>query len=250
MAIIFLLCWVASGCADLGQTGSFTDPADAIAESATEERLSAAAQTSPSLAGIVKVDPARKGQYSASSDAESRSALTITRQGRQIQVQPWMRFEMGDEIETGADSVAIIRFPEGHEVTLFPNTRVRLGSVFAYFGELVVRAKGLFSVKTEFLTAGVEGTEFWVKLDRSGNFSLAVLDGRVLLGSIQHRWDSIPVSRNQVFTARRDERPRPGTEAQGALQKIKKMVAEVDKARPLPQTPQPPQTPPPPTCPS
>jgi hypothetical protein len=87
----------------------------------------------------------------------------------------------GDVIETPSGASALLRYPEGHEVLLTPGTRVKLGSIFVFFGEIIVRARGFFRVETAVLTAGVEGTEFLVRATDSGQaVDVVVAEGAVV----------------------------------------------------------------------
>ena len=74
--------------------------------------------------------------------SDLQRAVRVVRQGRPIAVDAPMALEPGDEVDVGAGTVARIVFPGGHEVTLLPGTRIRLGSIIQYIGELIVKAKG------------------------------------------------------------------------------------------------------------
>ncbi|NMG74261.1 FecR domain-containing protein [Aromatoleum diolicum] len=187
------------------------------------------AQTGPLLTGVVTADSGPEGGYHDMRAEDIPRNLTVTRKGRVIAAQLPMALETGDELDSGANATAIIRFPEGHEVFVLPRSRVRVGSIFAYFGELIVRAKGLFSVETQFVTAGVEGTEFWVKLEKDQDAAVGVTEGRVRLSSKSGLWTPVLVKENDVYTLRggeppRFEKERMATEFRQKLRTIQRLI--------------------------
>lgn len=187
------------------------------------------AQTGPLLTGVVTADPGAAGAYRDMPADEIPRKVTVTRKGRIIAAPLPMPLETGDELDAGANATAIIRFPEGHEVFVLPHSRVRVGSIFAYFGELIVRAKGLFSVETEFVTAGVEGTEFWFKLEKDQDAAIGVTEGRVRLSSKTGQWAPVRVKQDEVYTLRggeppRFEKERMATEFRQKLRTIQRLI--------------------------
>jgi hypothetical protein len=76
---------------------------------------------------------------------------------------------LGDEVETDAANFALIEFTNGDGVYLRPETRVRLGSIFVFFGEIfnrIVSGSG-FRAESDVVEAGVEETEFLMHVDRA-----------------------------------------------------------------------------------
>jgi hypothetical protein len=118
-----------------------------------------------------------------------------------------MRLEAGDEIETEADSTAVIRFANGTEVFVGQSTRVRIGSLWVLFGEIYVRARGAFRVETRYVTAGVEGTEYLLTVDSEAQMSMVVLDGIVRLTSKTGSWQSVALTKLDQGVFRLQERP-------------------------------------------
>src|SRR5262245_40303361 len=55
----------------------------------------------------------------------------------------------GDEVRTFSDSYALITFLNGDRVWLDYDTRVRVGSLFAYFGRVFASVSGIFQVDSE-----------------------------------------------------------------------------------------------------
>jgi hypothetical protein len=118
-------------------------------------------------------------------------AVRVLRGGAPVGTQLNMVLQPGDEIATGADAYALIHYPSGTEVYLRPNSRVRIGSLFAFISELFVKVKGAFSVETEFVTAGAEGTGYLVQVPREGDATVIVSEGIVTVSSKTVRWPSM-----------------------------------------------------------
>src|SRR5262249_46942059 len=102
-----------------------------------------------------------------------------------------MALRTGDIIQT-ADGYAVIDFDRGNMVDLRPNTRIALGSISLFFGEMFARivdvaTHGGGQVFTDELTASVEGTQYAVRRavpsnygsDSAGSTSVIVRDGHV-----------------------------------------------------------------------
>jgi hypothetical protein len=145
---------------------------------------------------------------------QPRGSVSVIRQGRWIAVGLPMPLEIGDEVETSGDSSATIRYPEGHEFRLMPETRVRLDSIFVLFGEIrafVRGVRGFFRVESDFVSLDVEGTEFWFRVERDQTVRMGVFAGSVRLSSKTGRWRSIRVTRGEVYTIPRDGLPREDT---------------------------------------
>jgi len=133
--------------------------------------------------------------------ASERQQVKVMRGARRLESSPALALKAGDEIETGATTSVLIRYPEGHELLIMHNTHVRLGSIFVFFGELFVRAKGRFRVETVFMTAGVEGTEFLVRADRrDDSVEVVVAEGAVLCQPKSRRWEPVRVAAAQQLT--------------------------------------------------
>lgn len=106
----------------------------------------------------------------------------------------------GDILETGPASAAQVSFAPGHRVLVLPGTRVRLGNLYLFIGELLVRARGVFHIETSFMSAGVEGTEFLMRVkgedDRGEGDKVEVIvtEGAVLCRSNTALWSPVRVA--------------------------------------------------------
>lgn len=100
--------------------------------------------------------------------------LRITRDGRPVPAESCMPLRRGDVVETRSSPV-LIQFAEGL-VLLMPKTRVEIGSIWSYFGELF--SFGHVKVQDRYVTAGAEGTSYVFHSDADGN-TVTVLQGHV-----------------------------------------------------------------------
>ena len=73
------------------------------------------------------------------------------------------------------------------------NTRVRVGSLFVFFGRVFATVSGSFSVDSEFVATSTEGTEFTVSIDRlrRGPFSVALGQGILRCEPRAGRWRTV-----------------------------------------------------------
>lgn len=137
--------------------------------------------------------------------------VTVTRSGQGvIRYEPGMEVVSGDSIET-ADGQAVIDYDDGSAVILNRATRLQLGSITLFFGELFARIKSIATrgggqVVTNELSASVEGTEYGVRRDlpaadvAPGNVQVYVREGRVLCApSARASWSPIAITANQAF---------------------------------------------------
>ena len=136
--------------------------------------------------------------------------VTITRSGKERRYEPGMEVVSGDRIET-AEGQAVIDYDDGSAVILNRATRIQLGSIKLFVGELFARIKSIATrgggqVVTNELSASVEGTEYGVRRDlpeadaATGHVQVYVRDGHVLCApSARARWSPITLARDQAF---------------------------------------------------
>ena len=113
--------------------------------------------------------------------------------GHEVPGNDGMALFAGDEVLTQAGSYAKIQFLDGDQVWLDYNTRVRVGSLFVFFGRVFAAVSGAFSVDSEFVAASTEGTEFTVSIDRPrrGAFSVALRQGILRCEPRAGRWRTV-----------------------------------------------------------
>jgi len=135
--------------------------------------------------------------------------VRVKRNGRGIRVTAGMKLYDGDTINTDSDSYARVRFRDGDEVWLDYRTRVRIGSLDISFGRVFAVVKGIFTIDSEFVTAGTEGTEFSVTVNRPnrGDYSVAVKRGVVRCSSPRRRWKAVRVTRGEMLFSEKHIQP-------------------------------------------
>ena len=186
-------------------------------------------QRFPILNGILTED--RSGgvsEYRIATASEWRQ-IRIIRAGAHLDVTPNMILETGDAIRIGPDVAAAIRFPNGSQLYVRSNSHIRIGSIFAFFGELFVRAKGAFQVDTEFVTAGVEGTEWVMRVSPNGDTRCIVMEGRVRMASNEQRWRPMSVEANNQMTTYGAEYQQVASTPPEEIRQIKRWVGQMDR---------------------
>ncbi|MEO7337058.1 MAG: FecR domain-containing protein [Caldimonas sp.] len=137
--------------------------------------------TTITLSGVVRGDTALAGEVPP-------DAMQLTRNGVAYQVSPDMPLQTGDMLRTGPNTSAVVTFPDGPRVYVYPNSQVRIGSIIDDFGKVFVKVKGVFKVKTTFVTAGSEGTEYWVDVKPDREVKVVVVQDVVTLESPTGAW--------------------------------------------------------------
>jgi hypothetical protein len=94
-----------------------------------------------------------------------------------------MPINKGDFVKTNSETQAVI-VSSDWEVIVFPTSDIEIHSIFVKIGKVLVKTfkkiKDEFTVESEYVTAGPEGTEFLVEVDGSVT-EVTVVEGRVLL---------------------------------------------------------------------
>jgi hypothetical protein len=130
-----------------------------------------------------------------------------------------MALQTGDIIQTAGGS-AVIDFDDDNFVALRENTRILLGSiklflgeVFAHIGKVVERGGG--QVTTDEMSASVKGTDYSVRRSPFpgradlGNTAVIVRQGTVLCEDHDRRWPPVPVTPNRMLRVEGKQVPRP-----------------------------------------
>ena len=146
--------------------------------------------TAITLSGVVRGDVAYSGAVPA-------DVVQLTRANQTYQVTPEMLLEPGDMLRTGHDTGAVVSYPGGARAYLYPNTQVRIGSIIDDFGRVFVKVKGVFKVKTSFVTAGSEGTQYWVNVGGRDEVKVVVVEDVVKLESSSDAWPAWRLQANQ-----------------------------------------------------
>jgi hypothetical protein len=131
--------------------------------------------------------------------------------GAAITYRRGMVLRIGDVIQT-TDGYAVIDFDRGNVVDLRPNTRVALGSITLFFGEMFARivdvaTHGGGQVTTDELVASVEGTQYAVRRaatehgsNGGGSTAVIVRDGHVRCAPRgTGTWPAVVVGANSIL---------------------------------------------------
>jgi len=120
-------------------------------------------------------------------------ALEIMRAGEPLEPELSMSLKEGDEIKTPPGVTALIRYGNGSEVTMLPESHIRLDSVWVWIGKVIIHAKGKFKAKTEYVDAGTESTRFIVSVDEGSQSTVTMIEGSVTLTSKDGSWPPTPL---------------------------------------------------------
>ena len=186
-------------------------------------------QRFPILYGILAEDRSSGVAEYRIATAQEWRQIQVTRRGVSLNVTPNMTLETGDTIRTGSDVAAAIRFPNGSQLYVRSDSHIRIGSVFAFVGELFVRVKGAFQVDTEFVTAGAEGTEWVMRVSPNGDTRCIVLDGYARMASNQQRWKPISVGVNNQMVTYGAEYQQVTSASPEDIRQIKRWVGQIDR---------------------
>lgn len=158
-------------------------------------RVSIALATAVSLAGCATVEVTQitlsgvvRGGKAVVDGPVPAEAVQLERNGAAYQVEPSMTMQPGDALSTGPDTAAVVSYPGGARAYVYPSTRVRIGSLIDEIGKVFIKAKGAFTVKTTFVTAGSEGTQYWVDVKERDQVRVVVVEDAVRLSSNVSAW--------------------------------------------------------------
>jgi ferric-dicitrate binding protein FerR (iron transport regulator) len=161
--------------------------------------LAACATTSVSLDRVLRQEPSG---YVAVASNETAGIVTVFRGGKPLSARPPLPLQTGDEIETRPGGAALIQLANGGMVVVDAGSRVRIGSLEVLFGRVFAAVRGLFSVESENVVAGVEGTEFLFEAGTDKSVHVVVLEGEVTCTSKAARWPPTRLRMGQGFSVR------------------------------------------------
>jgi hypothetical protein len=191
----------------------------------------------------------------ATLDVQGR--VEVLQQGRVVAGSDGMPLFRGDEVRTLASSYAMCRFVDGDRVWLDYDTRVRMGSIFTFFGRVFASVSGVFQVDSEFVAATSEGTEYTVTSGRGRpEFSVAVRRGTVVCQPRQGRWRPVRLAAGQRLIGRGAATPSTDVldsreyESEFGWVPAASAVPELKFRQPAPRREPPPQSPQPTTPPA
>jgi hypothetical protein len=138
-----------------------------------------------------------------------KAGVRVWRGGREIPVRRLMAMLPGDEMETGANAATVLRVRDVGDVLVLERTRVRMGSLEVFFGRVFALLRNQFTVSSETVVAGVEGTRFLFEVGRDRTVHVAVADGAVVCRSPQDAWAPVRLRANEALLSRYPSRAPP-----------------------------------------
>jgi hypothetical protein len=142
--------------------------------------------TDITLSGVVR------GEQTVLTGPVPQSFVQFVRNGASYTtINPGMVMQPGDTLSTDSDTSVVITYPSGTRAYVYPNSQVRIGSVYNDRGNVFIKAKGAFKVRTKFLTAGSEGTQYWVDVKMPDQVKVVVVEDAVSLVSNAAIWPAL-----------------------------------------------------------
>ena len=163
-----------------------------------------------------------------------RPGVRVWRGGREIAVRRLMALQPGDEIETGQSVAAVVRFHDAGDTLVLNGTRVRIGSLEVLFGRVFALLRNRFTVSSQTVVAGVEGTRFLFEVGRDRAVHVAVADGVVVCSSPAGAWVPVRLRSNEGLRSRYPGRGPPvvGRTDARELRAYEAMALAVSRAQP------------------
>lgn len=162
------------------------------------------------LAKVVRADPS--DAHGFIEVAGRANGIDVIRDGRRLDPRTPLALRSGDQVRTGPDTGAVIRFANGGEAVLAPDTHVRLGSLEVFFGRVLADLRGLFDVEDDTMVASVEGTRFMFEKQRGRRTRVAVLEGQVRCVPKNGSWEPIRLAAGQALDTHRGSNRQPRVE--------------------------------------
>lgn len=164
-------------------------------------------------------------------DSYELQSVQIIRRGKVLKTELDMKLKNGDEIKTDDYITAVVLCLSGAEVILDTKTHISLDTtnllIRAYVGKVFV--KGAWSVKTRYITAGVQGTEFLVDVSPESRVDVTVLEGSIQLQSMLRCWNSTYLRQSQKGVMFGLKYPFRLTVEKSLLDKINDWVRQIKK---------------------
>ncbi len=164
------------------------------------------------------------------------AGVELMRQGARLPAQDSMDLQSGDEIRTDPQTIAVLSFMDGARVFVQPATHLRIGSIDLDLGEVLVKVKGYFQVKTRYVTAGSEGTQYLVRVDPGDQIRVAVVEDSVGLVSRLQRWNRTILGPGQAARIDGEAPPRVDAKPMSSeeVEDIRRRIDDLDALVPQP----------------
>src|SRR5262245_42646907 len=157
--------------------------------------------------------------------ADSRS-VEVRRGGQVVPYSARMPLYTGDGVQTGAGVSATIEFTDGNVVYVRESTKLEVGSIRLFFGEIFNLIRSVAgsgsTVYTNDLAAAAETTMFLVRRDEVRGTTVTVVEGTVRCTPAESgRWAMVPIRQDQQLTVASATVARPSiamVDARGSAQ--------------------------------
>lgn len=159
--------------------------------------------------------------------------LRVLRNGAPLPLTRALALRPGDRLLTGADTYAMVVYPSGARAYVYPDSRMRIGSIVAEIGKVFVKVRGLFNVSTTFVTAGSEGTQYWVTVDSGDRVSVVTVQDSVKLSSNPGRWPPRSLRPGDRAAMLGDGGPQMSTATPDEIKRETDWVDTMDRLLPL-----------------
>ena len=184
--------------------------------------------TAITLSGVV-----RNEQTALTGNIPAQVAQLV-RNGTSYQFSPGVALQPGDALWTGPEGAAVISYPGGARAYIYPNTRVRIGSLIDDIGKVFVKVKGAFKVQTNFVTAGSEGTQYWVDVQALDQVKVVVVEDVVSLASNPAVWPTRRLRAGEQAVLSGANGPVQGPANPADIRRETDWVNRMDKLVPVP----------------
>ncbi len=178
------------------------------------------------LAGIV-VDGERLAR------PDETGLVQVWRGGQRLDGVAGLVLQPGDRVETGPSATAVLRWPSGSEVHLWPGSSGVVGSFTDLVGAAFASIRGVFAVETQYVRAGAQGTQYLVRSTPGGGASVTVFEGRVEVASRLNAWPAVVLGPGAGVLAH-PQAPQPQAVPAQELQRTRDWVRQVEQLVPPP----------------
>jgi filamentous hemagglutinin family protein len=119
--------------------------------------------------------------------------IEVLRGAERLKPEQKLPLESGDTITTNNRTTAFVEFPDGSEIVMLPDTRIKVENQGAriLFGEIIASISGEFQVTTEHISISVEGSNLVVQASKDGEVIVKTVVGRIDIRSNRKHWSPI-----------------------------------------------------------
>ncbi len=147
--------------------------------------------------------------------ASEPARVTVIHKGKPRPAAVQQSIVSGDRVVTRASGSALLTIKPGYAAIVEPGTELRMDdrSIVVQVGRLVLKrlkqTKQKLQIKSEFVSAGVEGTHFVFEVLPDGRVHIAMLEGVVTVDPRQASWPAVTYRAGDEGFIRRASAPDP-----------------------------------------